>query len=184
MIIEQIETERLVIRNFISDDANDLYDILGDAETMKNCEPAYDFEKTKDFLHSFCIGRNGAVAVLHKQSQKVIGYILFNEIDPSVYEMGWFFNRGYWRQGYAYEACKAVIDHAFRELNTHKVFAETVDGVKSVGLMQKLGMKLEGAQRNQTKDNDGNPANLYLYGLLAEDWRINYKVSGWLSHNK
>lgn len=55
MIIEQIETERLVIRNFISDDANALYDILGDAETMKNCEPAYDFEKTKDFLHSFCI---------------------------------------------------------------------------------------------------------------------------------
>ena len=114
----------------------------------------------------------------------MIGYILFNEIDPSVYEMGWFFNRGYWRQGYAYEACKAVIDHAFRELNAHKVFAETIDGVKSVGLMQKLGMKLEGAQRNQTKDNDGNPANLYLYGLLAEDWRINYKVSGWLSHNK
>ena len=50
MIIEQIETKRLVIRNFTSDDANDLYDILGDAETMKYCEPAYDFEKTKDFL--------------------------------------------------------------------------------------------------------------------------------------
>ena len=49
MIIEQIETERLVIRNFISDDANALYDILGDAETMKNCEPAYDFEKQKIF---------------------------------------------------------------------------------------------------------------------------------------
>ena len=175
MIIEQIETERLIIRKFTSNDANDLYDILGDAETMKYCEPAYDFEKTKDFLQSFCIGRNGAVAVLHKQSQKVIGYILFNEIDPSVYEMGWFFNRSYWRQGYAYEACKAVIDHAFIELNAHKIFAETIDGVKSVGLMQKLGMKLEGTHRSQTKDNDGNPANLYLYGLLAEDWKINYR---------
>lgn len=174
MIIEQIETERLVIRNFTLDDADDLYDILGDAETMKNCEPAYDLEKTKDFLHSFCIGRNGAVAAVHKQSQKVIGYILFNEIDPSVYEMGWIFNWSYWRQGYAYEACKAVIDFAFRELNAHKVFAEAIDGVKSVGLMQKLGMKLEGAQRSQAKDNDGNPEDLYLYGLLAENWKINY----------
>ena len=59
-------------------------------------------------------------------------------------------------------------------MNTHKVFAEAIDSVKSVGLMQKLGMKLEGVQRSQTKDNDGKPADLYLYGLLAEDWKINY----------
>ena len=104
----------------------------------------------------------------------MIGYILFNEIDPRVYEMGWFFNRNYWRQGYASEACKAVINYAFRELNPHKIFAETIDGVKSVGLMQKLGMKLEGTQRSQMKDTNGNQADLYLYGLLAEDWKSNY----------
>lgn len=138
---------------------------------MKNCEPAYDFEKTKDFLQSFCIGRNGAVAAVHKQSQKMIGYILFNEIDPAVYEMGWIFNRSYWRQGYAYEACKAVIDYAFCELNARKVFAETIDGVKSAGLMQKLGMKSEGVQRSQTKDNDGNWSDLYLYSLLGDEWK-------------
>ncbi len=168
--MKQIETARLIIRNFIPDDADDLYEILGDTETMKNCEPAYDLQKTKEFLHSFCIGKNGAVAAVHKQSQKVIGYILFNEIEPSIYEMGWFINRNYWRQGYAYEACKAVIDYAFCELDAHKVFAEAIDGVKSVGLMQKLGMKLEGVQRSQTKDNDGNWVDLYFYGLLREEW--------------
>ena len=173
MIIERIETERLVIRNFTPDDANDLYEILGDAETMKHCEPAYDFKKTKDFLHSFCITRNGAVAAVHKQSKKTIGYILCNEIDPGIYEMGWFFNRRYWRQGYATEACKAVLDHAFRDLHAHKVFAETLDGVKSVGLMQKLGMQFEGVQRGQTNSTDGNPASLYLYGLLAANWKPN-----------
>lgn len=165
----KIETTRLIIRNFTSDDADDLLEILGDAETMKNCEPAYDLQKTKEFIHSFCIDRNGAVAAVHKHSQKVIGYILFNEADLSVYEMGWIFNRNYWGQGYAYEACKVVMDYAFGELNAHKVFAETIDGVKSVGLMQKLGMKLEGVQRSQTKDNDGNWADLYLYGLLREE---------------
>ncbi len=171
MNIKQIETTRLIIRNFIPDDAYDLYEILGDAETMKNCEPAYDLPKTKEFLHSFCIGRNGAVAAVHKQSQKVIGYILFNEIQPSIYEMGWFINRNYWRQGYAYEACKAVIDYAFRECDVHKIFAEAIDGVKSVGLMQKLSMKFEGVQRSQTKDNNGNWADLYFYGLLREEWK-------------
>ncbi len=166
----RIETERLIIRNFMPDDADDLYEILGDAETMKNCEPAYDLQKTKEFLHSFCIGRNGAVAAVHKQAQKVIGYILFNEIQPSIYEMGWFINRNCWRQGYAYEACKAVMDYAFCELDAHKVFAEAIDGVKSVGLMQKLGMKFEGVQRSHTKDNDGNWADLYFYGMLREEW--------------
>lgn len=169
--MKEIETARLIIRNFLPNDANDLYEIFGDAETMKNCEPAYDLQKAKEFLHSFCIGRNGAVAAVHKQSQKVIGYILFNEIDPSVYEMGWIFNRNYWRQGYAYEACKVVMDYAFCELDAHKVFAEAIDGVKSVGLMQKLGMKLEGVQRSQTKDNDGNWADLHFYGLLREEWK-------------
>jgi len=169
-----IETKRMVIRSFIPEDATDLHDIFGDDKTMENCEPAYDFEKTKNFLDSFCIGRNGAVAAACKESGKMIGYILFNEVDEGVYEMGWFFNRSYWRQGYAYEACKAVIDYAFTALNAHKIFAEAIDAVKSVGLMRKLGMQLEGIQQSQTKDNHGNWADLYFYGLLEKDWRNSY----------
>ena len=94
-----IETPRMIIRDFIPEDAADLHEIFGDDETMKNCEPAYDFDKTKEFLTSFCIGRKGAVAAVHKESNKVIGYILFNEADEGVYEMGWIYNRSFWRQG-------------------------------------------------------------------------------------
>ena len=166
-----IETPRMIIRNFKPEDAADLHGIFGDEEAMENCEPTYDFEKTKEFLTSFCIGRNGAVAAIHKESGKMIGYILFNEFDECVYEIGWIYNRSFWRQGYAYESCKAVIDYAFGELKAHKVFAEAIDPVKSVGLMKKLGMQLEGIQRSQTKNNHGNWADLYFYGLLAADWR-------------
>ena len=166
-----IETVRLIIRNFAPEDAADLYEIFGDDETMENCEPAYDFEKTKEFLTSFCIGRKGAVAAVHKKTGKLIGYILFNEFDEGVYEMGWIYNRSFWHQGYAYESCKAVIDYAFSELNAHKIFAEAIDAVKSVGLMKKLGMQLEGIQRSQTKDNHGAWADLYFYGLLEADWK-------------
>ena len=164
-----IETDRMTIRNFTMDDLKDLHDIFGDAETMKNCEPAYSVEKTADFLQKFCIDKNGAVAAVHKETNKVIGYILFKEYDEEVYEIGWIYNKDYWRQGYAFESCKAVMDYAFNEMNVHKVFAEAIDGIKSVGLMKKLGMKLEGIQRSQTKDNFGNWADLYLYGILAED---------------
>ena len=116
-----IETPRMIIRDFTPEDAAGLHEIFGDDETMENCEPAYDFEKTKEFLTSFCIGRKGAVAAVHKDSSKLMGYILFNEFDEGVYEMGWIYNRSFWRQGYAYESCKAVIDYAFGEMNAHRI---------------------------------------------------------------
>lgn len=165
-----IETERMTIRDFTPDDAKDLHEIFGDDETMKMCEPAYDFEKTKEFLTEFCIRRKGAVAATLKGNGKVIGYILFKDYEEDVYEMGWIFNRAYWGQGYAYESCAKALDYAFEELNAHKVFAEAIDAVKSVGLMKKLGMVQEGVQRSHTKDNYGNWADFYLYGMLKEDW--------------
>lgn len=167
-----IETSRLLIRSFCPEDAHDLYEILGDAETMEYCEPAYDFKKTKAFLEQFCIERKGAVAAVHKGSKKMIGYILFNQSEQGLYEMGWFFHRGYWQQGYAYEACMAVIRYAFDTLHAHKIFAETIDPVKSVALMKKLGMTLEGIQRSQARNIHGNWADLHFYGLLEEEWRM------------
>lgn len=79
----------------------------------------------------------------------MMGYICFDELNEGVYEMGWIYNRTFWRQGYAYESCKGVIDYAFTGLKAHQVFAETIDAVKSVGLMKKLGM--------QTDQKTGSP---------------------------
>ena len=164
-----IETERLIIRDFSAGDVNDLHEILGDDETMKNCEPAYDFEKTKKFLEEFCIAKKGAFAAALKGSDKVIGYILFNSWGNDIYEMGWIFNKNYWRRGYAYEACSELMAYGFREMEVHKVVAEAIDAEKSVRLMEKLGMKCEGIQRSQSKDCFGNWADLYLYGKLRSD---------------
>lgn len=169
-----IETDRLIIRDFELKDAEDLQEILGDEETMKYCEPAYTIEQTKDFLKGFCIAKKGAVAAVLKGSGKVIGYILFKELEKDVYEIGWFFNRSFWGKGYAFEACSKVIEYAFKELNAHKITAETIDGHKSVNMMKKLGMVSEGMQRSHTKDNSGNWADFYLYGFLREDWRRNF----------
>ena len=68
-----LETPHLTIRSFVPEDANDLYEILGDAETMEYSEPPYDLDKTERFLDSFCISRGGAVAAVHKECGKVIG---------------------------------------------------------------------------------------------------------------
>ncbi len=165
-----LETPRLLIRNFFHEDGGDLQEILGDSETMQYCEPAYTLPQTQKFLDSFCIASHGGVAVACKETSKVIGYILFKETQEGVYEMGWFFNRNTWGRGYALESCKAVIAYAFETLHAHKIFAETIDGVKSVGLMEKLGMQQEGIQCSHTRDLQGNWTDLYLYGLLEQDF--------------
>jgi len=163
-----IETQRLLIRDFQANDANDLYEILGDAEVMEYCEPAYSFEQTTAFLNEFCISKKGAVAAVLKETNTLIGYILFNPLETDIYEIGWFFHKGYWQQGYAYEACSHIIEHAFSTLHAHKIVAETIDPIRSVRLMQKLGMKQEGIQRSHTRDLHGNWVDFYLYGILNE----------------
>ena len=167
--IMNITTNRLIIRNFRLSDAEDLYCILGDTETMQYLEPAYSFEKTRQFLQNFCIAKNGAFAVEHIKTGKVIGYLLFNECQKSVYEIGWIINKSFWRQGFAYEACAKLISYAFSEMNVDKIIGETIDTCKAVRLMKKLGMKLEEIQKNATNDSNGNLTNMYVYSISRTD---------------
>lgn len=160
-----ISTNRLIIRDFRISDLKDLQEILGDTETMKFCEHAYTLEQTQNFLQNFCIAKKGAFAVVVKDSLKVIGYLLFNAVEPAVYEIGFIFNKKNWRQGYAYEACSNIIEYAFEHLDVRKIVAETIDTQKSVGLMKKLGMTFLESQKNATQDVCGNPADMHLYEI-------------------
>lgn len=163
-------TERLLLRDFTEEDGAGLYEILGDAQTMTWCEPPYTLEQTEQFLRCFCIGRRAAVAVVLRATGKLIGYLLWHEVERGIYEIGWFFHRSFWRKGYAYESCKALMEEGFTALGAHKIVAETADGVKSVALMKKLGMRLEGFAKQQAKLPDGTWADRYSYGVLASEW--------------
>ena len=173
-----LETERMILREFTYGDADALQAIFGDEETMRNTEPVYSLDKTKDFLKTFCIEREpkGAYAAVHKETGQLIGYVLFKPLDyPEIYEIGWIFNRNYWRRGYASEIVAALIEYGFSVMKLHKICAEAIDVEKSVPLMKKLGMTCEGVQRKHTKDNDGIWRDLHWYAILAEDYCIEHR---------
>lgn len=167
-----IGMRRVFLRTFESGDVDALHAILGDAQTMTYVEPPYTKEQTLRFLESFCIARRGALACMHRRTGELIGYLLFHELEAGVYELGWIFNRKVWRQGLAYEGCLALIEEAFERRKARRVFAETVDPVKSVGLMKKLGMRLERVERTES----GLP--LYVYGLSREAYVQERKGEG------
>ena len=50
------EPPRITVCDLMLEGAANLYEIFGGEETIKHCEPAYRFEKTKKFLKDFCIG--------------------------------------------------------------------------------------------------------------------------------
>ena len=164
-----IETKRLMLRCFSEGDFADLQEILGDAQCMEYLEPPYAPERTRAFLNRFCIAQKGALAAVEKESGKVIGYILFHALEETVYEIGWVFNRAFWRRGYAYEAGSSLIQYAFSSLPVRKICAETIDAVRSAGLMKKLGMRLEEIQYGQAKNAQGQRADLYRYCLTKEE---------------
>lgn len=155
-----LETERLIIRNFSASDLSDLHEMLGDPDTMRFLEPAYTRQQTDAFLKTFCMEQGGAMAAVEKNSGKLIGYFLFHACgSPDCCELGWIVHRDHRRRGYAYEACLALIEFGFRVLGLREIFAETVDGISSVGLMKKLGMK--------PGEVEPGEENLYIYHLVG-----------------
>jgi RimJ/RimL family protein N-acetyltransferase len=168
-----LETERMILREFTTDDIDDFHEIFSDPVVMEHTEPPYDKEKSLRFLTSFCIERSpkGGFAAVLRETGKVIGYVLFKSIDePEIYEIGWIFNKDYWQKGYASEICSRLVQHGFEDMNLHKICAEATDGIKSVSLMKKLGMAQEGIQREHSKSPTGEWLDLYWYAVLAEEY--------------
>ena len=163
-----LTTERLTIRPYTDADLSDFYEIFSDPIVMRDCEPPYDLEKSRHWLRYF-IENPIAFAVVENAGGKLIGHALFKQLPgeaDGIYEIGWIYNRAFWRQGYAYEASRALIDYGFDALALHKICAEPIDPVKSAALMEKLGMRREGLFHRHTKDNEGRWADLYWYAIL------------------
>ena len=167
-----LETQRLVVRPYEQSDLLDFHTIFSDPEVMDTCEPPYTSQQSEKALKYFSESRI-AYAVERKKDRTVIGHLLFKQRpseEKGIYEIGWIFNRSAWKQGFAFEAAKAVMDHGFKTLDVHKVLAETLDPHKSLPLMKKLGMTHEGTLRNHVKHN-GKWRDLHVGGLLAHESR-------------
>ena len=79
-----------------------------------------------------------------------LGRVAFDAPFAPCVEIGWRFLPDFWGRGYAFEAARRVLDHAFNTLKLPEVVAfTTVTNVPSQRLMQRLGML-----RNPAEDFD------------------------------
>lgn len=100
------------------------------------------------------------------QPDQFLGWVLLIPYDgtgPEI-EIGWRLNRLSWGMGYATEAAKPVVEHAFTTVQAHRIVADIDPGNSaSIRVAEKIGLKYAG-----DGDHDGSPCKSFV--MTAEDF--------------
>lgn len=126
-----LETDRLVLRRTVLDDAKDYFFLRSSPIAMKHiCKPLHtSIEDTKNMIYKIneMIAFNDGIswAVCLKSDNKMIGSVSFHRIEKEHYraEIGYMLHPDYWRQGIVSEAVEAIISYGFNTLNLHSIEA-------------------------------------------------------------
>ena len=126
-----LETERLVLRRIMLDDAPDYFLLRSSVDAMKHiCKPLHtSIEETKAMIYKVneMIDSNNGLgwAVCLKNKNTMIGSVSFHRIEKEHYraEIGYMLHPDYWRLGIISEAVGALIDFGFNTLNFHSIEA-------------------------------------------------------------
>ena len=158
------KTDRLILRRYGNEDLQDLYEYLSDEEVVKY-EPyrVMDIAEVSEELDRR-ISSNEMIAVVLKETNKLIGNLYVGRRAFDSLELGYAFNRQFWGQGYAKESCEALMKRAFLE-GTHRIFAECDPcNTGSWRLLESLGFVREA----YFKHNVSIWKDTFVYSLLKE----------------
>ncbi|QCI69323.1 GNAT family N-acetyltransferase [Phreatobacter stygius] len=82
-----------------------------------------------------------------QQPEQFLGWILlvpYDGVGPEI-EIGWRLNRHAWGKGYATEAARPIVDHAFRTVGLGRIVADIDPGNSaSIHVAEKIGLKFTG----------------------------------------
>jgi len=170
-----IHTNRLVVRSFRPDDWHDLLEYLSLPEIYE-FEPGepIDAERARAMARDRSMG-SAFLAVELRDERKMIGHLYFCPIEPAslqTWELGFIVNPHYQRQGFASEAVRGLIEHAFAAGGVHRVIAQcNPANVASWHVLERVGLLREGHLRQNIYfrcDADGRPVwqDTFEYGLL------------------
>ncbi|WP_257976663.1 GNAT family N-acetyltransferase [Vibrio parahaemolyticus] len=148
MLTTKIETERLILRALVAEDAGDLFSIFSDNEVMKywNTEPWVSVDEVKTFITNSARAMDSNTEVILgiylKSTGQLLGkIILFSFAKESRRaETGFGVSRDFWGKGIVLEAGSALIEHAFHTLKLRRIEAEIdPDNIASGKTLERLG---------------------------------------------
>lgn len=133
------ETERILIREFKKNDP--LADT--DADEDGRTEGFTDRDRRDAYIDSqYGFHECGLWALVEKATGALLGKAGIMNGEPG-YELGYYIDRPYRRQGYAFEACQGILRYAEEELETDKIYLKTnKENIPSVKLADRLNFML------------------------------------------
>ncbi|MDY0101778.1 MAG: GNAT family N-acetyltransferase [Lentimicrobium sp.] len=172
----QLETNRLLLREFALSDAADVQLLAGHYEVAINTlampHPYLD-GMAEAWINSheveYLAGTSVIWAICLRSSGQLIGAIgLTIQRKYRLAELGYWIGRPFWGKGFCTEAVEVVLNYALHSAGLHKVTANHfADNPASGRVMQKAGMKYEATLKAHLW-HFGDYKDLVYYGVFSQ----------------
>ncbi len=173
-----LETERLILRDFVLSDWDALNAFLSDPAVTRFMHFAsWDEDKRRQWLVSLVQEASNPHrdaynwALTLRSNGLLIGWLIIGRSrhasEEGTRECGYALNRRFWGQGYMPEALQAAFAYEFMVLGTLRIIAECeTENLASARVMQKSGMQYEGMFYDA--DFEGNWAQRHRYTITSQ----------------
>jgi RimJ/RimL family protein N-acetyltransferase len=180
----ELETERLLIREYVAEDWLAAHAYRGDLEVARYMAPrvAENLEQTRAWLEE--TRRRSAqpsrrlydLAVTLRSDGRLIGQIWIEPLaadSPAADEMsvGYMLHRDHWGRGYATEAVRAIVRFGFEALGARQVSARCFEANRaSARVLEKAGLRFV-LREEDVDPTDGRLRGILTYAIEREAWR-------------
>jgi RimJ/RimL family protein N-acetyltransferase len=183
-----LETERIVLRQFNEDDADNLFALDSDPEVMRYLDgglpPDLEIIRYKTlprFLNYHCdTPHYGFWAAIEKSTGDFLGWFHFrpalHHIDQEgEIELGYRLKRSAWGKGYATEVSRALLNKGFLEMDVRCITATALAAnTASIRVMEKAGLRFVRSFIEERFPGDDQRAVKYALD------RSDYIISGYV----
>jgi ribosomal-protein-alanine N-acetyltransferase len=142
--MDNLETNRTLLRHFVSSDFDSIKIMLMDEDVMgfTGFKKAQSVAESKVLLEKW-IRDDFVWAAINKETNRLVGWFMLKEtISKSYPEIGFMIEKSCWNQGYASEIALKLITFARCELDVTKVIASThINNSASIKVLKKIGMR-------------------------------------------
>lgn len=164
-MIPELETERLLLRGLEPGDLDAYAAMYADPDVMRFIEGGHPLDRVGAWrsmaLHMghWQLRGYGQWALIERASRRFVGRAgLWQPEGWPGLEVGWILARPYWGHGYATEAGRAAVGHAFGVVGAEQVISLIrPENTASIRVAERLGGRHE-----RTLDLLGGPARVYV----------------------
>jgi len=146
--IPVLESERLALRTPRLEDAKSIVALVNDrriAENTLRIPHPYGLADAQAFLTAVNTTDDETAFLITTRDGRIVGACGIAKLDGETPEIGYWLGVHFWGRGYATEAVRAVIDHAFGDLGYDRLLAGArVSNPASRRVLEKCGFQWTG----------------------------------------